>query len=45
MSLKELNRDMLREMGDSGRDQSWQYYESIFFCRISRFVVLFDSIS
>jgi hypothetical protein len=24
MSLKELNRDMLREMGDSGRDQSWQ---------------------
>jgi hypothetical protein len=30
MSLKELNRDMLREMGDSGRDQSWQHDESIF---------------
>ncbi len=29
MSLKELNRDMLREMGDSGRDQSVQSDESI----------------
>jgi hypothetical protein len=29
MSLKELNRDMLREMGDSGRDQSWQSDESV----------------
>jgi hypothetical protein len=39
MSLKELNRDMLREMGDSGRDQS------LFYCVVSRFAFLFYSIS